>query len=57
MAVNKEIIQFTAKGLKPLQRDIKKLERQVRQLDRAYRQSTKSSKGVTTGMGAMIAKL
>ena len=57
MATNKEIIQFTAKGLKPLRRDIKKLEKQVRQLDSAYRKSTKSSKGVTTGLGAMIAKL
>ena len=57
MAVNKEIIQFTAKGLKPLQRDIKTLEKQIRKLDRAYKASTKSSKGSTKSMGAMIAKL
>ena len=57
MATNKEIIQFTAKGLKGVQRDVKKLEKQMRQLDRAYRQSAKSSKGVTSSMGAMIAKL
>ena len=57
MAVNKEIIQFTAKGLKPVQRDIKKLEKQIRKLDAAYKKSTQGGKGVTKGMGAMVAKL
>jgi len=57
MAVNKEIIQFTAKGLKPVQRDIKKLEKRIRKLDDAYKKSTQGGKGVTKGMGAMVAKL
>ena len=57
MAVNKEIIQFTAQGLKKVQRDVKTLEKQIRKLDRAYKDSTKSSKGATKSMGAMIAKL
>jgi len=57
MATNKEIIQFTAKGLKKVESDIRALEKQVKKLDRAYKSSTKSSKGVTSSMGGMIAKL
>ena len=57
MATNKEVIQFTAQGLKKVQRDVRTLEKQVRKLDKAYRASTKSSKGVTSSMGSMIAKL
>ena len=57
MAVNKEVIQFSAKGMKKLQGDIKSLDRQIRKLDKAYRDSSKSGKSNTKNMGAMIAKL
>ena len=57
MATQKEIIQFTAKGLKQLKKDVKGLEAQLKQLDKAYKRNTKSSKGATKSLGPLIAKL